>query len=118
MKIEREIRNRFILVLFFCGMSLLNACKMKGLASFPHADDQQKEKLFLTGIIQKQGITTYQYGTHVLQDKDGKTRYALKSETVRLDDYIGKAVEVQGQLLDDYPVEGGPPYLLVTSIKE
>jgi hypothetical protein len=118
MKIGRAVKSRFILALFFCGMGLLNACKTKGLASFPPADSNPKEKVSITGIIQKQGMTTYQYGTHVLCNKNGKTFYALKSETIRLDDYIGKTVEVQGQLLNEYPVEGGPPYVDVTHIKE
>jgi hypothetical protein len=118
MKSKNKINNGLILMIFFCGMSLLNACKTKGLAAFPPADSNQKEKVSVNGTIQKQGITTYQYGTHVLLDKDGKTLYALKSETLKLDDYIGKKVELEGKLVEDYPVDGGPSYLEVMRIKE
>lgn len=70
-----------------------------------------------TGTIQKQGITTYMYGTHVLLDDKGKTLYALKSKTVRLDKYIGKKVTVTGDLVEGYPVDFGPDYLDVKEIK-
>ena len=36
----------------------------------------------ITGIIQKQGVTSYQYGTHIISE------YALRSNSVILDDFI------------------------------
>src|SRR5262245_10517826 len=44
------------------------------------------------GVIQKQGMTTYQYGTHVLKDSNKKTLYALTSKSQKLDTYVGKQV--------------------------
>jgi hypothetical protein len=69
------------------------------------------------GIIQLQGITTYQYGTHVLVDKDGDTIYALRSEGIDLDGYRDKKVKIVGIKIEGYPVDGGPDYLKVRSIK-
>ena len=64
-----------------------------------------------SGRLQAQGITTYQYGTHVIPG------YALRSSTVNLDDFIGQNVTVVGHLVDGYPVEDGPDYLEVERVK-
>jgi hypothetical protein len=122
MKSKNKTIKSIILLLFFCGMNLLNACKSSkntaNNSSVPAVDSLQKDEVFIKGILERQGITTYQYGTHVLLDKDGKTLYALKSESLQLDLYIGKSVEVKGKLVEDYPVDGGPAYLEVVKIKE
>lgn len=70
------------------------------------------------GVIQKQGITTYQYGTHVLLDGSGQTMYALRSERVNLDQYINQEVEVVGNLVLGYPVDGGPEYMDVAKVNK
>lgn len=62
------------------------------------------------GLLQKQGITTYQYGTHTIGG------YALRSSTVNLDDYLNKYVTVHGHKIDGYPVDGGPDYIEVKSV--
>ena len=67
-------------------------------------------KVKATGTIQQQGITTYQYGTHVI------AQYALRSGSIDLDKYIGQRVTVVGHLIEGYPVEGGPDYLEVEEI--
>jgi len=69
------------------------------------------------GTIREQGITGYMYGTHILIDDTGHTLYALTSDTINLDNYIDKKVTVKGDLVNGYPVEGGPDYLNVKSIK-
>jgi hypothetical protein len=71
----------------------------------------------LRGTIQAQGITTYMYGTHVLTNNVGQTLYALRSSSVKLDNYIGKNVEISGSKVGGYPVDGGPDYLDVSKIK-
>ena len=38
----------------------------------------------LSGVIEKQGITSYMYGTHVIED------YALRSNIVDLNNYINQ----------------------------
>lgn len=70
----------------------------------------------LTGKIESQGITSYQYGTHVLKTKN--EFYALRSDKIDLDKFIGKKVTVSGSRIDGYPVDGGPLYILVTNAKQ
>jgi hypothetical protein len=69
------------------------------------------------GIIKKQGATTYMYGTHILLNDNGQTLYALKSNTINLDNYIDKRVAVKGDLISGYPVDGGPDYLDVKLVE-
>jgi hypothetical protein len=70
------------------------------------------------GTIQRTGNMTYQYGSHVLKDSKGKTTYALKSETVNLDSYVGKNIsKIYGNKVKGYPVDGGPEYIDVVLIK-
>lgn len=67
-----------------------------------------------TGVVKKQGTTGYMYGTHVLVG--GKT-YALKSDTIDLDRYVGKKVTVSGKLLRGYPISGGPEFMNVDRVR-
>jgi hypothetical protein len=119
MKNIHKINNRVTVMLFFCGIGLLVACSSTtGVAVAQTADTRQKGEVMTSGIIQKPESTTYQYGTHVLQDQDGKILYALKSTSVQLDNYIGKKVDLQGKFVEDYPVDGGPPFVEVVKIIE
>ena len=70
----------------------------------------------LTGTLQKQGITTYMYGTHILMTNAGPA-YALRSDDINLDNYINKVIDIQGTKVPGYPVDGGPDYINVTSVK-
>ena len=69
----------------------------------------------VTGQIQKQGVTTYQYGTHTIES------YALRSSTYDLDEFIIEPnVMIEGCFINGYrngAVEGGPDYLEVISIE-
>ena len=65
----------------------------------------------IIGTVQEQGITTYQYGTHTISG------YALRSNSVTLDDYINQYVTVVGHKINGYPVDGGPDYIEVDEIK-
>lgn len=79
-------------------------------------DYDSKTRSQYTGLIEKQGITSYQYGTHTLNTE--AALYALKSETVDLDSYVGKTISLTAELVDGYPVDGGPIYLNVIKIKK
>tara|TARA_Y100000815_G_C13208115_1_gene449427 strand:+ start:174 stop:473 length:300 start_codon:yes stop_codon:yes gene_type:complete len=68
------------------------------------------------GIIERAGMTTYQYGTHTL--KTDHETYALKSETVDLDAHIGKQTILIAKKVPGYPLDGGPVYLEVMRIRE
>ena len=75
-----------------------------------------EEQMQLTGTIESQGITSYQYGTHTFNTED--EFYALKSDNFELDEFIGKEVTISGSKIEGYPVDGGPLYILVTDVKE
>lgn len=79
--------------------------------SFASCNKNNSNSIEVTGIIQAQGITTYQYGTHVMPG------YALRSNTIELDDYIGQTVTIVGYKIDGYPVENGPDYIEVEEVK-
>lgn len=81
-----------------------------------NSPEGQDDLLELTGTIEKTGITSYQYGSHTLNNDD--TFYALKSEKLDLDQYIGKEVKVSGSKIEGYPVDGGPDYILVEKVRE
>lgn len=82
-----------------------------------YAGDNKSYQITSVGIIKKQGISAYMYGTHVLLNDNGKILYALKSVNIDLDKYIGQKVMVKGDLIEGYPVEGGPNYLNVKTIE-
>lgn len=73
------------------------------------------EKEEITGTIQEQGITSYQYGTHSLTTPD--QFYALKSEAVDLNEYLNQEVTVVVERVPGYPVDGGPEFLQVLKVK-
>ncbi|TDN88076.1 hypothetical protein DET49_10926 [Salegentibacter sp. 24] len=70
----------------------------------------------LTGTLTSQGITSYQYGTHTL--KTSNEFYALKSENLDLDQFVGRKVTILGSKIEGYPVDGGPEYISVQQVKE
>ncbi len=74
-----------------------------------------------TGVLKRQGITFYMYGTHTITDVSLGVMYALRSEDQELlDTYVGQRVTVHGTLVPGYEngqVEGGPPLLKVTRVE-
>jgi hypothetical protein len=115
-------RSTFALLVPF--MLALYACKSTTPGSSTTTSsssttvENKSKGVSASGIIQLQGITTYQYGTHVLLDVNGNTLYALKSDILKLNNYLGKKVELQGMPVEGYPLEGGPDYLEVLTIHE
>lgn len=84
-----------------------------------HAGAAVGEQITLTGVVEKPEATTYMYGTHGISDRDSGY-YALRSDTVNLDDYVGQPVSVNGTLVPGYEngqVEGGPPLAEVTRVE-
>ena len=74
----------------------------------------------LTGVIEKPEVTTYQYGTHSITDDLGNF-YALESDVVDLDAYVGQRVTVSGAFVPGYEngqIEGGPPLFSVTHAEQ
>lgn len=79
-------------------------------------EKNDQDLMELKGMVEQQGITSYQYGTHTLTA--GDDLYALRSEKVDLDEYIGKEVRVYGEKVEGYPVDGGPEFLEVEKVEE
>ena len=69
------------------------------------------------GFINKIEVSSWMYGTHTLNDSQGKVLYALKSSNYDLYDYNDKKVHISGYKIDGYPVGGGPIYVDVRTIK-
>lgn len=70
----------------------------------------------ITGVVEEQGITSYQYGTHTLTNDENY--FAIKSDSLDLDAYLNMEVTVRAYKIEGYPVDGGPEYLNVVEIKE
>ena len=70
------------------------------------------------GYIKKAGITSFNYGTHVLVSDSGELLYALKSSIIDLSKYLKGEVSVTGKLVQNYPVDGGPDFLEVSDVRK
>ncbi|TKC57550.1 hypothetical protein FBD94_19915 [Pedobacter hiemivivus] len=68
----------------------------------------------LQGKVEPLGMSTFQYGTHVISAAD--KIYALKSSKVNLKDYEGKEVTVKGLKVAGYPIDGGPEFIDVQEV--
>ena len=102
--------KRFFIIIILV-FSTVVACGAVDYAS-------ENDMVTATGTVQRSGFTTYMYGTHVLKDDNDKTLYALKSDTINLDDYVNiKNITVKGSLIRGYPVDGGPDYLMVIEVE-
>jgi hypothetical protein len=73
-----------------------------------------RASLELTGTLTRQGVTTYQYGTHVLLVNSAP--YALESSTVDLDQYINQTVTIIGDPEPGFPMDGGPALIEVRAV--
>lgn len=80
----------------------LNSCVVK---------NKNSDNIEITGILLKQGITFYQYGTHTISG------YAVRSKSVNLDEYVNKNITVIGIKIEGYPIEGGPDFIEVFEVK-
>lgn len=65
---------------------------------FPTPGEITPKPATLQGNVQKLGISIYMQGTHTLK-KDGKILALLTSQTINLDHYLNKEVEVSGDAL-------------------
>lgn len=82
--------------------------------SFGCKTSVNNDTMKVTGTIEPQGITSYQYGTHTLSNED--IFYALKSDSVDLNDYLNQEVTITAEKIEGYPVDGGPEFLLVLKV--
>jgi hypothetical protein len=76
-----------------------------------------------SGTISKAEMTSYQYGTHQLtgicledtKQKENKI-FALKSDKILLDNWMGKKVLIKGNKVKGYPLENGPELIEVINV--
>ena len=73
-----------------------------------------KNVMVISGTIEKLGMTTFQYGTHML--KSGNHTYALKSKNVNLNSFMTEEVRLKGTKVDGYPIENGPELIEVLEV--
>ena len=97
----------FRYVLVAAAALLLTRCS-------PSRELVAESSIEVTGTVQKQGITSYQYGTHVLNGPE--TYYALQSELVNLDQYLEQEVVLKAEPVAGYPLSGGPVLLHVLEV--
>ncbi|WP_285008640.1 hypothetical protein [Pedobacter faecalis] len=89
-------------------VAALSGCSVKRAGQSAHVS--------LAGTVEELGMTTFQYGTHLL--KTGDKSYALKSDKVDINKYVGKPVKLEGKVVDGYPVENGPQLIDVSKMTE
>lgn len=93
---------------------LLITCAAFAGCSTPKQAAPKDDVIQLSGKIEKLGMSTFQYGTHVL--KSGEKTYALKSDKVNLDGFVEKEVSLKGTKVDGYPIESGPDLIEVQEV--
>lgn len=80
-------------------------------------DESDEYMIVSDGFIIETEASYYQYGTHTLKTSTGEILYALTSNSIDLMVYNDAYVEIKGNLIEGHPIEGGPKYLEVKSIK-
>ena len=84
------------------------SCTPKATASKQTVAKSKK----ITGTLEKLEVTTFQYGSHEIGG------FAVRSNTVELDNYIGRKVRVTGRKIEGYPVDGGPKFFEIVKVEE
>ncbi len=100
------MRTLFILI-----VTVLLSCSKENTADIA----KETYPFQFKGLLKKQGVTTYQYGTHTITG-EGKT-FALKSSTINLDAHVDKTLTVKGTKVAGYPVDGGPEFIDVKEVE-
>ena len=84
---------------------------------FSCQEKEDKGLLEFSGLLVRQGVTTYQYGSHILLSADSVSAWVLTSSVVDLEPYVGTDVTVEGLWREGYPIEGGPVLLEVVRVR-
>lgn len=72
----------------------------------------------VTGVLEKQGITGYQYGSHMITVQRSKRVYALYGgRGINLNRYVSRRVTVVGKRVRGYPIDFSPPLLKVIRVR-
>lgn len=109
----KKLTSVLLLLIAIASLFIFSGIVAFALSATPA---KQTQTVTAQGTIQEAGITTYQYGPHTLVNKSGLTQFALRSSKLDLAQFVGKPVNITGTLVPGYPVDGGPPFLDVTSV--
>ncbi|QDC44095.1 copper resistance protein NlpE N-terminal domain-containing protein [Methylophilus medardicus] len=92
----------------------------------PHASSSGDEaQVLVQGVLEKRTISSWQYGTHQLTGDFFQAEatamaprkvFALKSEQINLDPFLGQEVAITGKAIAGYPVDGGPDFIEVIAV--
>jgi hypothetical protein len=112
----------FLLMAFFTFVGILSCSTPEAAPkSNPDTAPVTGTARVATGVLEREGITSYMYGTHTITDVSLGIRYALRSENEELlDSYVGQRVTVHGMLVPGYEdgqLAGGPPLLEITRVE-
>jgi hypothetical protein len=72
------------------------------------------------GVVQRNDVEAWDYGSHLLMDDAGGDQYLLRSESEDLEGYVGERATVTGTLDPEYGPAAGresPALLIVTDIE-
>tara|TARA_B100000497_G_C7624056_1_gene374987 strand:- start:489 stop:812 length:324 start_codon:yes stop_codon:yes gene_type:complete len=82
--------------------------------------EEENKYISVEGVIEELEVTSWQYGTHIIYGTEvsglGNVRYALRSDSYDLSEFMQEPVLVEGYLVKGYPVDGGPQYINVDAI--
>jgi LPXTG-motif cell wall-anchored protein len=90
------------------------------VTSIAPADDQGGgQPVVAAGLIEPLEATSFGYGTHAITDEASGAPYALTSEIVDLDAYVGEQATIYGALVPGYEdgLDGGPPLVGVYRVE-
>ncbi len=109
---KTNISIKISIIILMIGLSF-TSCKTSSKQEQQTSVASEKY-IVLDGVLKKQGVTTYQYGTHVLKTKEGI--FALRSKVLNMDEFVNQKVVIIGTKIEGYPIEGGPEFISVTRI--
>ena len=95
---------------------LILTCLTLTACSSTDSIERESHSFNYAGVLEPIEMSVWMYGTHTLTT-DGGDFYALKSDSIDLNQYNDKAVEVEGNLVEGYPVDNGPEFLNVIAIQ-
>ena len=101
--------KKFVLVLMV-GF-LLTACSSLG-----NKKNKEVYNYNYAGTLAPLEMSIWQYGTHTFTT-ESREFYAVKSETINLDEYLGKPVYILGDVIDGYPVDSGPIFVDIKKVQ-
>ena len=95
---------------------LILTCIALTACSSTDAIERESHSFNYAGVIEPIEMSIWQYGTHTLTTNGGDL-YAVKSDTIDLNEYNNKSVQVEGEVIEGYPVDSGPEFLDIKSIQ-